>query len=143
MTLDEAIKHAKEKAEEQRKDNDTCVVKEGYGCKDCAYMYNKAIDDLTNKLTSDEFQKYNLDFVFETSKYLSYNECISAFCEYIEKIANELKEHKTLNIVHCKDCKHWGTGVAGETENVKCCEYSKYMVGANGYCVYGEKECAE
>lgn len=56
------------------------------------YGYNKAIDDLTNKLTSDEFQKYNLDFVFETSKSLSYNECISAFCEYIEKIANELKE---------------------------------------------------
>ena len=144
MTLDEAIKHAREKAEEQRKANDTCLVKEGYGCKDCAYYYskpciecaeeheqlaewleeykklksidedlrlkycyedlsdadnlgylrgyNEAIDDLTNKLTSDEFQKYNLDFVFETSKSLSYNECISAFCEYIEKIANKVKE---------------------------------------------------
>ena len=41
MTLDEAIKHAREKSEEQRKDNDTCVVKEGYGCKDCAYYYSK------------------------------------------------------------------------------------------------------
>ena len=41
MTLDEAIQHAKDKAEEQRKDNDTCVVKEGYGCKDCAYYYSK------------------------------------------------------------------------------------------------------
>jgi hypothetical protein len=41
MTLDEAIKHAKDKAQEQRKDNDTCVVKEGYGCKDCAYYYSK------------------------------------------------------------------------------------------------------
>ena len=48
-----------------------------------------------------------------------------------------------MNIVHCKDCKYWGTGAAGETENVKCCEYGKYMVGENGYCVYGEKECAE
>ena len=28
-------------------------------------------------------------------------------------------------------------------KNVKCCEYGGYMVGANGYCVYGEKECAE
>ena len=55
----------------------------------------------------------------------------------------ELKEYRDMNIVHCKDCIHWGTGVAGETENVKCCEYGKYMVGANGYCVYGEKECAE
>ena len=61
----------------------------------------------------------------------------------VQKAANELKELRDLNIVHCKDCKHWGTGVAGETENVKCCEYGKYMVGANGYCVYGEKECAE
>lgn len=42
MTLDEAIKHAREKAKEQRKDNDTCVVKEGYGCKDCAYYYSKS-----------------------------------------------------------------------------------------------------
>ena len=41
MTLDEAIKHAREKSEEQRKDNDTCAVKEGYGCKDCAYYYSK------------------------------------------------------------------------------------------------------
>ena len=55
-------------------------------------------------------------------------------------ILKELKEYRDMNIVHCKDCKHWGTGVVGETENVKCCEYSKYMVGMNGYCVYGEKE---
>ena len=74
MTLDEAIKHAREKSEEQRKDNDTCVVKEGYGC---------------------------------------------------------------------KDCKHWGSGVPGETEYVKCCEYGKYMVGKHGFCCYAEKECAE
>ena len=119
------------------------VYQKGMDYSYATFMYKKAIDDLTNKLTSDEFQKYNLDFVFETSKSLSYNECISAFCEYIEKIANELKEHKTLNIVHCKDCIHWGTDIAGETENVKCCEYGKYMVGENGYCVYGEKECAE
>lgn len=56
---------------------------------------------------------------------------------------NTRKSIDDLNIIHCKDCKHWGTGVAGETENVKCCEHGKYMVGDNGYCVYGEKECAE
>ena len=47
----------------------------------------------------------------------------------------------------CKNClnklKDGGIGVAGETKNIKCCEYGKYMVGENGYCVYGEKECAE
>lgn len=125
MTLDEAIEHARDKANEQNYYASFERGKHIQSCKKCAeeheqlvswleelkelrefkaiyqkgmdysyvtFMYNKAIDDLTNKLTSDEFQKYNLDFVFETSKSLSYNECISAFCEYIEEIANELKE---------------------------------------------------
>ena len=44
-----------------------------------------------------------------------------------------------VSVVRCKDCKHWGTDWAiGETEHVKCCEFANYMVGANGYCVYGE-----
>ena len=86
------------------------------------YGYNKDIDDLTEKIVGYG----NYDY---------YGNVIDVL-----KIANELKEHKTLNIVHCKDCKHWGTGIVGETENVKCCEYGKYMVGANGYCVYGEKK---
>lgn len=43
-------------------------------------------------------------------------------------------------VIRCKDCKRWGTGVAGETEYVKCCEFGKYMVGANGFCVYGERK---
>lgn len=88
-------------------------------------IYNKAIDDLTEKIVG-----------YGTYDY--YGNVIDVL-----EIAEKLKEHKTLNIVHCKDCKHWGTGIAGETENVKCCSYGKYMVGANGYCVYGEKECAE
>ena len=88
--------------------------------------YNKAIDDFAEKIA-----------IYGTYDY--YGNVIDVL-----EIAEKLKEHKTLNIVHCKDCKHWGTGIAGETENVKCCEYGKYMVGANGYCVYGEKkECAE
>lgn len=43
-------------------------------------------------------------------------------------------------VVRCKDCKHWGTGVAGETDFVKCCEFANYMIGANGYCLYGERK---
>ena len=42
-------------------------------------------------------------------------------------------------VVRCKDCKHWGTGYGGETDRIKVCEYANYMVGANGYCVYGER----
>lgn len=43
-----------------------------------------------------------------------------------------------VEVVRCKNCTRWGTGVAGETEHVKCCEFGRYMVGENGYCVYGE-----
>ena len=182
MTLDEAIKHAREKAEEQRKDNDTCVVKEGYGCKDCAYYYSKPciecaeeheqlaewLEELkmykslsprelvSAKQKNDRAIEYSkgFDFGYKTAYSKAIDDLTEKIVGYgtydyygnvidVLEIAEKLKEHKTLNIVHCKDCKHWGTGVTGETENVKCCEYSKYMVGANGYCVFGEKECAE
>lgn len=171
MTIDEAIEHAREKSEEQRKDYDTCVVKEGYGCKDCAYYYSKPCiecaeehEQLARWLEElKDYRRFNgtktFDNGFKQGEKYGYNKAIDDLTEKISKyrtyddwgnvinvlkIAEELKDHKTLNIVHCKDCKHWGTGVAGETENVKCCEYGKYMVGDNGYCVYGEKkECAE
>lgn len=42
-------------------------------------------------------------------------------------------------VVRCKDCKHWGMlSAPPETENIKCCDIGGYMVGENGYCVYGE-----
>ena len=161
MTLDEAIKHAREVAERIQKDADKqkglnhgyyvwqsvnadkyrqiaewleelkelrefkAIYQKGMDYSYATFMYNKAIDDLTEKIVG-----------YGTYDY--YGNVIDVL-----EIAEKLKEHKTLNIVHCKDCKHWGTGVPGETENVKCCEYGKYMVGENGYCVYGEKECAE
>ena len=101
------------------------IYQKGMDYSYATFMYNKAIDDLTEKIVG-----------YGTYDY--YGNVIDVL-----EIAEKLKEHKTLNIVHCKDCKHWGTGIAGETENVKCCEYGKYMVGANGYCVYGEKEYVE
>ena len=157
MTLDEAIKHAREVAERIQKDADKqkglnhgyyvwqsvnadkyrqiaewleelkelrefkAIYQKGMDYSYATFMYNKAIDDLTEKIVG-----------YGTYDY--YGNVIDVL-----EIAEKLKEHKTLNIVHCKDCKHWGTGIAGETENVKCCECGKYMVGANGYCVYGEK----
>ena len=103
MTLDETIKHAKEKANEQNYYASFERGKHIQSCKKCA-----------------EEKEQNEDWL------------------------EELKMYRDLNIVHCKDCIHWGTGVPGETENVKCFECGKYMVGANGFCVYGEKkECAE
>ena len=169
MTLDEAIKHARDKAKEQRKDYDTCVVKEGYGCKDCAYYYSKPciecaeehdqlaewLEELKKLREFKEVYQKGMDYSYAT---FMYNKAIDDLTEKIVgygtydyygnvidvlEIAEKLKGLKTLNLVHCKDCKHWGTGVAGETENVKCCEYGKYMVGKHGFCCYAEKECAE
>ena len=97
MTLDEAIKHAKDKANEQ-----------------------------------------NYYASFERGKYIQSCKKCAEEHEQLARWLEELKQYRDMDIVHCKDCKHWGTGVAGETENVKCCEYGKYMVGENGYCVYGE-----
>ena len=51
----------------------------------------QAIDEFAERLKSDEFQKYNLDMVFETSRDLSYSHCINAFCEYIDEIAEQMK----------------------------------------------------
>jgi len=45
-----------------------------------------------------------------------------------------------LPVVRCKDCKHWLKDVAGCTENVGRCEWANWMVGDNGYCVYGERK---
>ena len=102
MTLDEAIKHARDKANEQKYYASFERGKHIQSCKKCAEEHEQLADWL-----------------------------------------EELKKYREMDIVHCKDCKYWVTGVIGETENIKCCEYGGYMVGANGYCVYGEKECAE
>lgn len=57
---------------------------------------------------------------------------------FIKEMIKEQPPVEAVEVVHCKDCEHWGTGVAGETEHVKCCEYGKYMVGENGYCCYAD-----
>ena len=98
MTLDEAIKHARDKANEQKYYASFERGKHIQSCKKCAEEH-----------------------------------------EQLARWLEELKKYRDLNIVHCKDCIHWGTGVPGETEKVKCCEDGKYMVGENGYCVYGER----
>ena len=41
LSIDEAIAHAREVAEEQRKDNGNCEYKAEYGCKGCADYYSK------------------------------------------------------------------------------------------------------
>ena len=45
-----------------------------------------------------------------------------------------------FDLVYCKECKHWSDGVHGCTDHVKCCKIGFYMVGENGYCVFGERK---
>ena len=46
-----------------------------------------------------------------------------------------------VEVVRCKDCKNWKhLDHLGCTDFVKLCKWGGYMVGANGYCVYGERK---
>ena len=49
MTIDEAIAHARDVAEKQRKDNDNCEYKAEYGCKGCADYYSKPCIECTEE----------------------------------------------------------------------------------------------
>lgn len=44
-----------------------------------------------------------------------------------------------VEVVRCKDCNHWLKDVAGCTEFVGRCEFANYMIGATGFCSYGER----
>ena len=159
MTIDEMIRLMREIYEEEREEAYTAIFPPyADDCIERAENCKQIVEWLEELKKLREFkEKYHKGMEYAYATFM-YNKAIDDFAEKIAiygtyddwgnvidvlEIAEKLKEHKTLNIVHCKDCKHWGTGVAGETENVKCCEYGKYMVGENGYCCYGEKRCAE
>lgn len=69
-------------------------------------------------------------------------------CEYYDKLLKKFAEYEDLEEqgllqrieCRCKDCVHWSDMVAGATEYVKLCTIGGYMVGENGYCVYGERK---
>ena len=46
-----------------------------------------------------------------------------------------------VEVVRCKDCKHWKNFKhLGCTDFVKVCGLANYMIGENGYCMYGERK---
>lgn len=64
-----------------------------------------------------------------------------AFPDNRKTMAESLAAAPTVDavpVIRCKDCKHWGTGIAGEIDGIKCCKIAGYMVTLSGYCVYGE-----
>lgn len=61
------------------------------------------------------------------------------------RVLDKIDEAITIDAVHvvrCENCKHWVESVAA-TKSVKCCAFAGYMVGENGYCVYGEAKDAD
>lgn len=64
-------------------------------------------------------------------------------CYSESDVANLLLHAPTVDaveVVRCRDCKHWLKDVAGCTDFVGRCEFANYMVGATGYCTYGERK---
>ena len=58
---------------------------------------------------------------------------------YATLILQEAPTVDAVEVVRCKDCKHWLKDVPGCTDFVGRCELANYMIGAVGYCVYGER----
>lgn len=55
-------------------------------------------------------------------------------------LMDDIEKLQSMKLVQCKGCEHWTDGVNGCTDHVKCCKIGYYMVGENGYCVYGEEK---
>ena len=99
MSIDEAIAHAREVAEKQRKDNDNCKYKSQYGCKGCSDYYSKPCiecaeehEQLTEWL--EELKAYReigtveecKESVLDIEK--AYNKAIDDFAEKLKEMAN-------------------------------------------------------
>ena len=76
-----------------------------------------------------------------------YFDSVPWYADIADLNPEELIDHLIANGVTipvlCKECKHWADGVSGCTDHVKCCKIGYYMVGENGYCVYGGRKTDE
>lgn len=78
----------------------------------------------------------NYKLLYEQTKWMLdkyQDELVPGFRKHIE----ELKKNQVS--VRCKECQFWADGVSGCTDHVKLCKIGFYMVGENGYCVFGER----
>ena len=69
---------------------------------------------------------------------------LRGYLQGVEALANglaTLPPVDAVEVVRCKDCKHWKhLAHLGCTDFVKLCSLANYMIGANGYCLYGERK---
>lgn len=55
-------------------------------------------------------------------------------------VVNDATTIDAVPMVRCRECKHWVKDVAGCTDFVGRCDLANYMIGENGYCLYGERK---
>ena len=98
MTIDEAIAHAREVAEKQRKDNDNCEYKAEYGCKGCADYYSNSciecaeeheqlaewLEELKALRNGLNIKCDSLNEALEKGKKIGYNKAIDDFAKLVE-----------------------------------------------------------
>ena len=111
MTIDEAITHAREVANEQRKDNDNCEYKAEYGCKGCADYYSKPciecseeheqlaewLEELKALKNGLNIKCDNLNEALEKGKKIGYNKAIDDFAKRM-KIEYPIAENDLFTI---------------------------------------------
>ena len=79
-----------------------------------------------------------LEFVCE--KCVHYEVCDRSSRMIWARLSKEKVCTDFMEVVRCKDCKHWLHDFPGCTDAIGRCEWANYMVGCNGYCVYGERK---
>ena len=99
LSIDEAISHAREVAEKQRKDNDNCEYTAEYGGKGCADYYSKPCIECAEEHEQlaewlEELKAYREIGTIEECKESvldiekAYNKAIDDFAEKLKEIAN-------------------------------------------------------
>lgn len=100
LSIDEAIAHAREVAEEQRKDNGNCEYKAEYGCKGCADYYSKPciecaeehehlaewLEELKALKNGLNIKCDSLNEALEKGKKIGYNKALDDFVKEICKM---------------------------------------------------------
>lgn len=71
-----------------------------------------------------------------------HNDAANGILNAVNYIRNNMVRVDAVEVVRCKDCKRWKHfDHLGCTDFGKVCGLANYMIGANGYCLYGEGRC--
>ena len=110
LSIDEAITHAREVAEIQRKDNYNCKYKSQYGCKDCADYYSKPciecaeeheqladwLEELKSLKNGLNIKCDNLNEALEKGKKVGYNKALDDFVKFASDMPTVEEEDGTI-----------------------------------------------